>query len=58
MKYNGFWDAADLGINLIDAGHFPTENPVCTMLAQSLAEAFPQLEVRLSRQHRDIIQFL
>lgn len=58
VKYNGFWDAADLGINLIDAGHFPTENPVCTMLAQSLAEAFPQLEVRLSRQHRDIIQFL
>ena len=23
VKYNGFWDARDLGINLIDAGHFP-----------------------------------
>ena len=27
VKYNQFWDARDLGMNLIDAGHFWTENP-------------------------------
>ena len=33
VKYNQFRDAYDLGINLIDAGHFHTENPVCSVLA-------------------------
>lgn len=57
VKYNDFWDAVDLGVNLIDAGHFPTENPVCAVLARAIAEAFPEVEVRLSQRHRDIIRF-
>ncbi len=57
VKYNGFWDAVDLGINLIDAGHFPTENPVVQMLAEALRAAFPTLEVAVSQRHRDIVQF-
>lgn len=57
VKYNGFWDAVDLGVNLIDAGHFPTENPVCTVLAERLAQAFPEVEICLSQTHRDIVQF-
>ena len=28
IKYNQFWDAHDLGLNLIDAGHFATEGSV------------------------------
>ncbi len=57
VKYNGFWDAVELGVNLIDAGHFPTENPVCAVLAEKLARAFPEVEVCLSQVHRDIVQF-
>ena len=45
------------GLNLIDAGHFPTENPVCTVLANTLRSAFPELEICLSQTHRDIVQF-
>jgi len=30
-----------LGIRLIDAGHFPTENPVCTVLAEYLRGRWP-----------------
>ena len=56
-KYNAFADAADLGITLIDAGHFQTENPVCAYLAQALRAKFPELEVLLSHTHRDVIRF-
>lgn len=56
-KYNDFWDARDLGITLIDAGHFYTENPVCTYLCRKLAEAFPEIEVTISKQHRDCMKF-
>jgi len=57
VKYNGFRDAVDLGVNLIDAGHFATENPVCAVLAKAVAEAFPAVEVRVSERHGDIVQF-
>lgn len=54
LKYNNFLDARSLGLNLMDAGHFPTENVVCAPLASRLAEAFPQVEVRVSRVHREV----
>ena len=57
-KYNQFRDALDLGINLIDAGHFETENPVCAPLAAYLRRKFPELEVLLSEKHADPIKFL
>ena len=57
VKYNQFWDAHDLGLNLIDAGHFATENPVITVLAAKLAAQFPEIEVKISESHRDCMKF-
>ena len=56
VKYNQFWDAHDLGLNLIDAGHFYTENPVVDLLAEKISAAFPEVEVRIS-SHRDCMRF-
>lgn len=56
VKYNHFWDSQELGLNIIDAGHFYTENPVCAVLARKLREAFPDAEVVLSR-HSDCMRF-
>ena len=57
VKYNQFWDAKDLGINLIDAGHFYTENPVTACLAEKIAAAFPEVEVKISETHVDCMKF-
>jgi len=57
VKYNQFWDAHDLGLNLIDAGHFYTENPVCAILAEKLQAQFPEIEVVLSKNHADCMKF-
>ena len=57
VKYNQFWDARDLGLNLIDAGHFWTENPVCGSLADKLREEFPGCLVKVSENHGDCINF-
>ena len=56
-KYNAFCDAGALGVTLVDAGHFETENPVCTYLAEKVRGAFPEIEVFLSKVHRDCIKF-
>lgn len=57
VKYNQFWEARDLGLNLIDAGHFYTENPVTEVLARKLQEKFPEVTVMISRTHRDCMEF-
>ena len=57
VKYNQFWDAQDNGINLIDAGHFYTENPVCQVLAGEIRAAFPGIAVTVSKKHHDCMKF-
>lgn len=57
VRYNQFWDAAELGVNLIDATHFATENPVVAVLAAKLQAAFPEAEVKISENHADCMKF-
>ena len=57
VRYNQFWDAQNLGLNLIDAGHFFTENPVCVYLAEKLREAFPEVTISMSAWHMDCAKF-
>lgn len=58
VKYNAFLDAAALGLNLVDAGHFPTENVVCPVLLNWLAKDLPEVEVALSQTHHEIFTCL
>ena len=57
IKYNQFWDAKDLGLNLIDAGHFHTENPIVAVLAGKIAAAFPEIQVEISKTHTDCMKY-
>ncbi|MCC8099534.1 MAG: Nif3-like dinuclear metal center hexameric protein [Clostridiales bacterium] len=57
LKYNDFLSAAALGLNLVDAGHFPTENPVTEVLAHWLAEAFPAVKITKSAVKREVISY-
>ena len=57
IKYHQFQDAASMGINLIDADHFSTENPVIPVLKDYLAQEFPDLDLSVSKRHRAIISF-
>lgn len=57
VKYNQFWDAKDLGMTIIDAGHYYTENPVVQVLADKIQQAFPEIQVVVSKTHRDCAKF-
>lgn len=54
VKYDVFLQAKALGINLMDAGHFATENVICPVLVNFLKEKYPETEVRLSHCHREV----
>ncbi len=57
LKYDHFLQAKELGLNLIDADHFCTENVVVPVIERLLKERYPQLEVRISRVHGQTAQF-
>ena len=57
VKYHQFLDAAQMGINLIDADHFCTENPVIPVLAEKLSAQFPDVEFKISARHQAVISF-
>ena len=57
IKYDSFLDAKALGLNLIDAGHYPTENIVCPVLVSWLKDGFPDIEVKLST-HKEVFNYL
>ena len=50
IKHHQWIDGRELGLNLIEAGHFATENVVLPALAEMLRQGFPELEINLSEQ--------
>lgn len=57
IKYNQFRTGYELGLNLIDAGHFHTENPTMPVLAENLRQVFPEVEVVLAENHSECMKF-
>ncbi len=54
VKYNFYLEAEQLGINLMDAGHYATENVVCVPMVDYLSEQFPDVEIILSACHQEV----
>ena len=56
VKYDVFLEAKELGINLIDADHYCTENVVTAPLAERLQAAFPEIRVSVSTVHTKTVK--
>lgn len=58
VKYDQFLDAKERGINLLDAGHFPTEQVICQPLADKLKEHYHKegisVEILCSQIHKEV----
>jgi len=58
VKYDVFLEAKALGMSLIDAGHFPTENVVLPVLRELIENACPEVEVLESKVHKEVFSCL
>ena len=56
VKYDRFLAAKELGINLIDADHFCTENVVIPVLQAKLQRRFPNVAFTISQVHHQTVQ--
>ena len=45
LKHDHGRIAKEIGLNIVDAGHFETENIICGFLAEFFANRFPEIEV-------------
>lgn len=57
MLYDTFLMARELGMNVIDASHFSTENVIIPRFKEILDESYPELEVRISKVHGETARF-
>ncbi|MDO5142859.1 MAG: Nif3-like dinuclear metal center hexameric protein [Eubacteriales bacterium] len=57
-SYDLMQRAQSLGLTLVDAGHFPTEDPVVAVFAAQISGAFPSVHTAVSVRHTDCIQFV
>ncbi|MCL2663939.1 MAG: Nif3-like dinuclear metal center hexameric protein [Oscillospiraceae bacterium] len=57
IKYHLFLEAKERGINLIDAGHFSTENLVSDVLVSKLKTAFPTVKSVESKTQDQTVAF-
>ena len=51
VKHHQFLQAAEMGICLVDAGHFSTENVVVPVLTDWISSRFPGLDVRIAQSN-------
>ena len=51
VKHHQFIWAEELDIDVVDAGHFSTENVVVPVLANWISERFPDVEVRIAESY-------
>lgn len=57
IKYGEFLEAKELGLNLIDADHFCTENVVTAKLLREMLTQFPDVRTKISERHAQTAQF-
>ncbi|MBE7043179.1 MAG: Nif3-like dinuclear metal center hexameric protein [Ruminococcaceae bacterium] len=56
-KYHNHQQAQQLGVALVDAGHFETETIICPILVEKLKASFPEVPVTLSEVHKGFYQY-
>jgi dinuclear metal center YbgI/SA1388 family protein len=52
LGYHNMTDAPEMGMNLIEAGHFYTEHPVCAKIVQMIAEADKNIQCSIYFSNR------
>ena len=46
-SYNTTIDANDMGLNIVEAGHFFTENPVCKVIERDILDICPTIKTKI-----------
>jgi putative NIF3 family GTP cyclohydrolase 1 type 2 len=57
VKHDQFIGAENIGLTLIDAGHFYTENIGIFHLQKLLKKAFPDIEIRVAESNKDVVRY-
>lgn len=57
LKHHHYVEAKNFGINLIEAGHFATENPICGVLCGYIAAQLPNITVKIADSNRDMVNY-
>lgn len=57
VKHDVFVDANNQGICIFDAGHFHTENIFYDYIIEKLIAKFPELDISIAKENKDLISY-
>lgn len=57
LKHDLYLEARDMGINLLDAGHYSTETVVCPVVKTWLEGSFPGLTVEIAQNQGEVFTY-
>lgn len=57
IKHDKMLLALELSVNVIDGGHFATENIVCPRICEIIKERFPELSVSVAENNVDAVSY-
>ncbi len=57
IKHSQFLQARELSMNVVDAGHFATENVICPRLRDVISEHFPGISVSIAESNTDTASY-
>ncbi len=57
LKYHQAQQAQEIGINIIDAGHFETENHIINVVAELLKKQFADIKISVSQRKNSYIKY-
>lgn len=57
VRHHVYLEAAELGMNIIDADHFNTEDPVIPVLRDMLAEKFPEVSFSVAKSDIQVVRY-
>lgn len=58
IKHDQWIGAKNLGLTLIDGGHFHTENIVIDYLQKKIKERFPSIDVEIAEHNLDVVKYI
>ena len=58
IKHNVILEANDMGLTIIEAGHYKTEDFVTDLLVEKLSRQFEKIEFKKSKVFSDCIKYI
>lgn len=57
VKHDQWIGASNIGLTMLDAGHFHTENIILEYLLEKIKLQFPEIDIEIAKSNKDVVKY-